>query len=91
MRVSESVFKSRVVKKILSLNNEVKEQDFRYSKTDWGYYLEYRPLFPNESPADFIVFMDLVGCMSVHGNLQAMVPTIEHYESLGDFEQKLGK
>ena len=89
MRLNGEEFKSRVIDILLAKNNELRESGFRLSEEQSGYYLVYRPLYPNESPADFIVHMDLNGCVSVHGNLQAMVPTIEKFENLGDFEKHL--
>ena len=79
------IFRESVTRKVCS-NPEISAEDLYFSQTQRGYYAEYRPAFPNETPADFIVYQDLNGSVSLHGNFGAMVPTIEKFEDLTDFE-----
>ena len=88
-KVGSKEFKRRVTEKIQRIDETIKEDDLYFTQTTSGYYLEYRPEYPNESMADFIVYQDLVGSISVHGNMDAVVPTINHYEDISDFENKL--
>jgi len=81
-------FKTRVITKLKQLNPDIKEKDLYFSQTEMGYYIEYKPHYPESSPADFIVFKHLlVDAMSVHGNMNAVVPTIQHYEDINAFER----
>ena len=82
-------FKQRVKTKLMQIDGNIKEDDLYFSQTTSGYYMEYKPKYPNRSNADFIVYQDLNGSISIHGNMSALVPTIEHYEDISDFEQKL--
>lgn len=70
-------------------NPEISSDDLYFSQTQRGYYAEYRTAYPNETPGDFVVYQDLNGSVSVHGNLGALVPTIEKFEDLADFEANL--
>ena len=89
MKLNSVVFKKRVLNILLTKNSELQESDFHFAKETSGDYLVYRPLHLQESPADFIVHQDLNGSISVHGNLQAMVPTIEKFEDLDDLERRM--
>lgn len=82
-------FKKRVKAKLIQINNDIKEEDLYFSQTTSGYYMEYKPNYPNRSNGDFIVYQDLAGSISVHGNMDAIIPTIEKYENISDFEKNL--
>lgn len=82
-------FKKRVKAKLIQINNDIKEEDLYFSQTTSAYYMEYKPNYPNRSNGDFIVYQDLAGSISVYGNMNAIVPTIEKYENISDFEKNL--
>ena len=88
-KIGAKEFKNRVKTKLMQIDENIKEDDLYFSQTVTGYYIEYKPEYPNRSNADFIVYQDLNGSISVHGNMLALVPTIEKYEDLNDLEQKL--
>lgn len=87
-KIEANEFKSRVKAILMQIDGNIKEDDLYFSQTTSGYYIEYKPEYPNRTNADFIVYQDLAGSISVHGNMSAVVPTIEHYEDINDFEQK---
>lgn len=81
-------FKTRVIARLKQIDPNIKDDDLYFSQTQTGYYIEYKPLYPESSPADFIVFKHLlVDAMSVYGNLKALIPTSVHYESIDEFEK----
>ena len=81
-------FKARVTAKLKQIDPQIKDDDLYFSQTQTGYYIEYKPLYPESSPADFIVFKHLlVDDMSVYGNLKALIPTAVHYDSIDEFER----
>lgn len=82
-------FKQRVINKLKAVDKNIKEDDLYFSQTITGYYMEYKPNYPERSNGDFVVCQDLNGSISVHGNLEALVPTINHYENIADFEKQL--
>jgi len=82
-------FKDRVKEKLIQIDGNINEADLYFSQTVSGYYMEYRPKYPERSNGDFIVYQDLNGSISVHGNMDALVPTINKYESIEDFEKNL--
>jgi hypothetical protein len=86
-RIGASEFKSRVISKLTQIDPSINAEDLYFSQTTNGYYIEYRPKYPESSPADFIVYQDLAGSISVHGNMSAIVPTIHQYENIEDFER----
>ena len=88
-KIGAKEFKNRVIKKLKEINSEIEDDDLYFSQTLTGYYLEYKPKYPEGSPADFIVCQDLNGSISIHGNMDAMIPTIKHYENIVDFEMHL--
>lgn len=88
-RIGATEFKQRVTNKLKTINGNITENDLYFSQTCRGYYIEYRPNYPYESPGDFVVYQDLNGSISVHGNLGALVPTIDCYEDIDEFEIKL--
>lgn len=88
-KIGAKEFKNRVKAKLMQIDGNIKEDDLYFSQTVTGYYMEYKPEYPNRSNADFIVYQDLNGSISVHGNMAALVPTIEHYKNIADFEQRL--
>lgn len=87
-KIGAKEFKNRVKTTLMQIDGNIKEDDLYFSQTATGYYMEYKPEYPNRSDADFIVYQDLAGSISVHGNLWALVPTFEKYEDINDFEQK---
>ena len=87
-RIGAKEFKNRVKTTLMKIDENIKEDDLYFSQTTSGYYIEYKPEYPNRSNADFIVYQDLAGSISVHGNMSALVPTIKHYEDINDFEHK---
>lgn len=82
-------FKRRVKAKLKQTNNDIKEEDLYFSQTATGYYMEYKPNYPEASNGDFIVSQDLNGSISIHGNSGALIPTVKHYENIEDFEDNL--
>ena len=82
-------FRQRVINKLKSVDENIKKDDLYFSQTVTGYYMDYRPNYPEKTNGDFIVCQDLNGSISVHGNMDAVVPTINHYEDIEDFEERL--
>lgn len=82
-------FRQRVKAKLIQINNDIEERDLYFSETVSGYYMEYKPKYPERSNGDFIVCQDLNGLISVHGNIDSLVPTINRYENIEDFEKYL--
>ena len=82
-------FKKRVGEKIVQLDRNIKEDDLYFSQTVMGYYMEYKPNYPYSSNGDFIVYQDLNGSISVYGNFNALIPTINKYEDINDFEKNI--
>ena len=82
-------FKTRVTAKLKQIDPKIKDDDLYFSQTQTGYYIEYKPLYPESSPADFTVYKHLfVDAMSVYGNLKALIPTVIHYENIEEFEKQ---
>lgn len=88
-KIGAKEFKERVIAKLKQIDANIKNDDLYFSQTVTGYYMEYKPEYPNRSNADFIVYQDLNGSISVHGNMTALVSTIEKYEDINDFEKNL--
>lgn len=82
-------FQQRVKKKLMQIDGNIKEDDLYFSQTMSGYYMEYKPNYPDKSNGDFIVCQDLNGSISVYGNMDALVPTSNHYEDIAVFEKRL--
>lgn len=82
-------FRQRVINKLKSVDENIKEDDLYFSQTATGYYMDYRPNYPEKTNGDFIVRQDLNGLISVYGNMDALIPTINHYEDIEDFEERL--
>ena len=87
--IGEKEFRQRVINKLKSVDESIKENDLYFSQTATGYCLDYRPKYPEKTNGDFIVCQDLNGSISVHGNMDALVPTINNYEDIEDFEERL--
>ena len=81
-------FRESVVRTVCR-NPEISAEDLYFSQTQRGYYAEYRPAYPNETSADFIVYQDLNGSASLYGNFGALVPTKRIFEDMMDFETSL--
>ena len=88
-KIGAKEFKERVTAKLKQVDANIKDDDLYFSQTVTGSYMEYKPEYPNRSTAGFIVYQDLNGSISVHGNMTALVPTIEKYEDINDFEKNL--
>ena len=88
-KIGAKEFKSRVKTKLIESNKDINPDDLYFSQTTSGYYIEYKPEYPNRSNADFIIYQDLAGSISVHGNMNALVPTFHHYDNIDDFEHSL--
>lgn len=82
-------FKKRVHSKLKEVDENICDDDLYFSQTVTGYYMEYKPMYPERSNGDFIVAQDLNGSISVHGNMDALVPTIRKFEDIEDFEKNL--
>ena len=82
-------FKDKVKTKLMQLDENINEDDLYFSQTVTGYYMEYKPKYPERSNGDFIVCQDLNGSISVYGNMDSLVPTINKYEDIEDFEKNL--
>ena len=82
-------FRQRVTNKLKSVDENTKEDDLHFSQTATGYYMAYRPNYPENTNRDFIVYQDLNGSIFVRSNMDALVPTINHYENIVDFEERL--
>ena len=88
-KIGAKEFRNRVKEALIKVDGTIKDDDLYFSQTTSGYYIEYRPEYPNKSNADFIIYQDLAGSISVHGNMLALVPTIEHYDDIKDFEHRM--
>lgn len=87
--IGSKEFKDRVKEKLMQIDGNINETDLYFSQTVSGYYMEYKPKYPERSNGDFIVCQDLNGSISVHGNMDALIPTINKYENIEDFEKNL--
>ena len=88
-KIGAKEFKERVKNKLIQVDNDINENDLYFTQTTMGYFLDYKPQYPQQTSADFFVYQDLNGSISVHGNMQAIVPTISTYENIDDFELSL--
>lgn len=84
----EKSFKKRVIEKIKSIDNTIDEDLFHYSYLASGYYLEYKPEYPDESEKDFVVHQDLNGSITVDGFVRDGEISLECYEDIADFENR---
>lgn len=82
-------FEDRVKTKLKQVDENINENDLYFYKTVTGYCMIYKPKYPERSNGDFIVYQDLNGSISVHGNMDAIVPTIDAYEDIEDFEKNM--
>lgn len=83
----EKTFQKRVIEKIKS-TEEVDEDEFHYSYLPSGYYLEYKPEYPDESKKDFVVHQDLNGSITVDRLNEDGEIVLKHYENIDDFEKR---
>lgn len=88
-RIGAEEFKQRVTNKLKEIDRNIKDDDLYFQQNESGYYLEYCPKYPWSSPDYFFVYQDLAGSISVHGNMEAIVPTIKHYNDIDDFESNI--
>lgn len=85
-KVGAKDFKRRVIGKIKQIDNTIKDDDLYFSQTARGYYLEYKPNYPNSSGKDLVLYQDLNGSISVHGNGNSFYPGVTAFEDISDFE-----
>lgn len=84
MPMSSNEFKERVAVKLIQCGNVVTDDNLNLGEYFEGYCLHYSP---NQSSCnDFIFYLNHDGSIDLHGNLQALVPTIKRYNSIEDFE-----
>lgn len=84
MPMSSSEFKERIAAKLLQCGNIVTDDNLNLGEFFEGYYLRYSP--NRSSCDDFIFYLNHDGSIDLHGNLQALIPTIKRYNSIEDFE-----
>lgn len=84
----EGEFKRRVVEKLKSVDSTIEDDDFHYSYLMSGYYLEYKPEYPDESEKDFVVHQDLNGSITVDRFVRDGEISLKYYEDIADFENK---
>lgn len=83
-------FRDIVTNILISKNKEIKAEDLYFTQTLTQYSLLYMPKYPEKTAADFVVYQDIFdGTMSLHSNLDAMIPTIRHFEDMSNFNFKL--
>ena len=70
-------------------NYSISAKDLYFSQSQRGYYADYRPAYPDKTPADFTVYQDMDETVRVYGNPDALVPTIDTFTDLADFEVNL--
>ncbi len=85
-KVGAKEFKRRIVEKIKQIDNAVQDDDLYFSQTARGYYLGYVPDYPDSSERDLIVYQDLNGSISVHGNEKSFYPGVSSFEDIFAFE-----
>lgn len=89
-KIGAKDFKRRVKAKLQAVNPNIKEEDLYFTQTATGYYLEYNTNYPEKGGNDyFIVSQDLIGCITVTGNVNALIPAIRYFEDMDDFENNL--
>lgn len=82
-------FKQRVADKLKDVDKNIKNEDLYFYQTATDYCMEYKPNYPEKSNGDFVVYQDMNGSISIYGNLNAPIPTINRYENITDFEKRL--
>ena len=88
-KIGAKEFKERVIAKLKQIDANIKDDDLYFNQTTRSYYIDYKPKYPNNSDADFMVGQDLEGYISIHGNLYSSVPTIRRFVDINDFEENL--
>lgn len=79
-------FKQRVTDKLKEVDRNINNEDLYFSQTTTGYYMDYKPNYPEKSNCDFVVYQNINGLIFIYGNLNANIPTIIRYENIEDFE-----
>lgn len=69
---------SDVKQKFQALKNA---DDFNMAQLRDGISIGYKPMYPEETPADFSIWIG-GGKIKMYGNKHAMIPTIKEYASL---------
>lgn len=87
--IGSKEFEQRVTNKLLATNKDIKAEHLYFSQTRDNYCAMYRPDYPENNNADFYVYQDVFGKISVHGNLYSLIPTIRHFNDIEDFENNL--
>lgn len=87
--IGSKEFQQRVPAKLMQVDKNIKKEDLYFSQTATHYSLAYKPNYPENNNGDFIVYQNVNGALSVHGNLYALVPTIKGFEDINDFEKNL--
>jgi hypothetical protein len=83
-------FRDIVTDILISKNKEIKVEDLYLNQTLMYYSLSYMPKYPEKTAADFVVYRNVFdGTMSLYSNLDAMIPTIRHFENMSDFNLRL--
>lgn len=88
-KVGAKDFKRRAIEKIKQIDGTIRNDDLYFSQTARGYYLDYKPDYPNSSGKDLIVYQDLNGSISVHGNGNSFYPGVNTFEDIADFEDDM--
>lgn len=78
------IFKKQI-KRILQKIDIYNEENIYFSQTVSGYYAEYKPLYPETSAADFVIYKGLTESVSIHAHSASLLPTIKHFENMADF------
>ena len=81
-------FQRQTIKTLREFDNDITEADLYFAQTLTGYSVAYKPNYPDTSAADFSLHQNLDGTLTLYGNGDALVPTIQEYASFEDFEQK---
>lgn len=87
--IGSKEFRKRVTTKLLQVSGNIKEGDLIFSQSILGYRIAYRPCYPESSNGDFDVWQETDGTITVRGNFQALIPTINKYKDIEDFETRL--
>ena len=87
--VDTKEFVERVTNKLYNTNKTIQGEDLYFTQTRLGCCLEYRPHYPENSSADFLIYQDPAGTISLHGNMDSPIPTVRVFENLDAFEERL--
>lgn len=88
-KIGAKEFKERVIAKLKQIDANIKDDDLYFTQTKDSYHIAYMPEYPNNNNADFVVYQDLAGNISLSGNLYSLIPTIRRFTDINDFEENL--